>query len=471
MKHFFKILFLIGTLYSNAYAQTYFNNAYEIGGLVHGSTSLIEDPTGYLVLGQEITVDYRAMNFIKTNFNGDTLWTKSIPRSQYAYYTGYSNSLIKTYDNNLAFGGTVINLQDTTNDGDALLVKLNNNADTLWTRNYGGSGLDVANVAIGCSDSGYVLIGATNSFGSGQSDFYMVKTDSLGNFQWQKTFGTSLQEEAYSGINTLDGGYLLSGYQGSQLYIVKTDNNGNFQWQKTFAGTAGQAFVQQFADSTYILAGAKFVTGSSYQAYVAKLTKTGTIIWQQTYGGVGDQQLYTVPVILNDGDIVVAGITTPGTIPYGVLIKIDSSGNQQWLRTYYKNLTIDNYIYDLKLTSDEGFIMSGGTYVITQDSWLVKVDSNGCEIANCNVGIEEFKVESSKLNVYPNPASTHINISIEGEDLEDYEITIINIFGEIQNVRINDSEISVSELSSGIYFVSITSKDGSHRLTQKFVKE
>ena len=294
MKFWFKLALALYLFACKSIAQTYFNNSYEIGGIAHGSTSVLDDSVGYLVLGQEITTSYRAMSFVKTDYSGDTIWTKSFPQNQFAYYTGYSNSLIRTNDNKIAFGGTIINLLDSTDSGNALLVKLNNSADTLWMKMYGGSGLDVANITIQSADSGFVLIGATTSYGSGQSDFYMVKTDSLGGFQWQKTFGTSAQEEAYSGIKTLDNGYLLTGHQSGQMYIVKTDEDGNFQWERTIAGSAGQGFIQQFADSTYVLVGSKFVTGLSYQAYITKLTKTGATIWEQTYGGIGDQQLFAV---------------------------------------------------------------------------------------------------------------------------------------------------------------------------------
>ncbi|HLC83502.1 MAG TPA: T9SS type A sorting domain-containing protein [Bacteroidia bacterium] len=446
-------------------AQIYFNNNYEIGALVHGSTSVIEDSLGeYLILGQEITGSYRAINFIKADINGDTLWTKSFPRNQYAYYTGYSNSLIETKDNGYTFGGTVINLLDTTNEGDALLVKLDNNLDTLWTKQFGGTALDVANISIECSDSGFVLIGSTNSYGSGQSDFYMVKTDNNGNFQWQKTFGTAAQEEAYSGIQTLDNGFVLSGYQGSQLYIVKTDSSGNFQWQKTFSGTAGQGFIEQLSDSTYILVGSKNVSGFAYQAYMAKLTSTGTIIWSQTYGGAGDQQFYAIPIILNDGSIVCSGISTLGT-PWGLLVKVDSFGNEKWVRTFYKSSTIYNDFFDVKQTIDDGFVMTGTTFVTTQDSWLVKVDSNGCEIANCNVGIEELQSDGLQLKVYPNPCNDYATVEIRlSETQASAKLIVYNLLGsEIIEQKVINNEtyiIDTKEYNNGIYFFVLSTEAG-----------
>ncbi len=460
MKSIFRLLIAICTFALKANAQIYFNNTYNLNQY-QGSTSIIED-TGYLAIGQEITSSYRSMFFIKVNLNGDTLWTKSYPRNQFAYYTGSSNSLIKTRDNNYAFGGTIINLLDTANTGDCLLVKLNTNGDTLWTKKYGGAGFDNSNIVIESSDRGFVLVGATNSYGNGQNDFYFIKTDSAGNFLFQQTYGSSLQEVAYSALITMDNGYILSGSRNNELYIVKTDSNGIFQWQKIFAGTAGQGFLKQLPDSTYILVGAKAVTGLAYQAYMAKLTKAGIVIWQQTYGGVGDQQFYAVPIILNDGSIVCSGVNNESGVTMGMLIKTDSLGNQQWLRSYYSNLNIDNYVNDVKHTLNNGFIMSGQAYSTLTDFWLVKVDSNGCEVAGCNVGVEENSIEENEVSIYPNPTNAIFTISAVATKIK--EVRVIDVMGRIVNseqliVNSTSAAIDMSGYAKGVYFVQIT--DGS----------
>lgn len=135
----------------------------------------------------------------------------------------------------------------------------------------------------------------------------------------------------------------------------------------------------------------------------------------------------------------------------GMLVKTDSLGNQQWLRTYYANANNDNYVYDAKLTSDGGFILVGSGNVTGQDAWVVKVDSVGCEIAGCNVGMEEYLQESSILNVYPNPSYNTITITVS----EPIQIKIINMLGEVvleKQVQ-NNSVIDINDLSNGIYFI------------------
>lgn len=466
-----KISLLICAFVLKANAQIYFNYNYEYNSAVANATAVIETNSGggYLFPSCIYASGYGSFLINRIATNGDTLWTKEYKKNYYSFSTGMSNSIIHTFDDNYVFAGSVI---DTGSNRDALLVKLNSNGDTLWTKKYGGTNFDNANIVCQTSDSGFVLMGVTQSYSMGPaSDFYLIKTDSLGNFLWQQTYGTTLAEDCVSGQITLDGGFIMSGIKNSLLYAIKTDASGNFEWDRQIPGTAGTGFIKQLSDSSYILVGAKFVSGIAYQAYMAKLTKTGGVIWEKTFGGAGDQQFYAVPIILNDGSVVCSGTHTIGGIPWGLLIKTDSSGNQQWLRTFYKDPSKDNYFYDVKQTADNGFIMSGFGLVATSDPWLVKVDSNGCEITNCNVGVEEFQLSDSRLQIYPNPTSNEINISIEGKDLNDYEVAIINVLGEVQKAKIENSKISVSEYASGIYFITASSKDGKHRLSQKFVKQ
>ena len=127
----------------------------------------------------------------------------------------------------------------------------------------------------------------------------------------------------------------------------------------------------------------------------------------------------------------------------------------------------NDYFYDAKQTSDNGFIMSGNT----TDGWLVKVDSNGCEGANCFTGINNRNEKNLKLNVFPNPSSSEINISIENDNISNYEIAVINILGEEQKTERNQSIISIAEFSSGIYFVVAKKKDGKYQFSKKLIKE
>lgn len=464
-----KIFLILCAFTLQANAQMYFNRLYDYNSpSLNAAGSVYEYVNGdFLITGQKYPFsDFGALHFIRINFNGDTIYNKKFPMLGSYPSTGSSGSLIKCLDGNLAHAYAV---SYPSAQPDALLVKLTEDGDTLWTKTYGGANFDNANIVHQTADSGFVLMGVTQSFGWGTtSDFYLIKTDKDGNFEWQQTYGTSGTEDCLSGDLTLDGGFILSGHKNGEFYIVKTDGMGNQQWTQTYPGTSGSCFIKQLADSTYILTGAKIISGFAGQAYMIKINKTGGIIWQNHYGNpTVNDWFYTRPIILNDGSIVVAGQQMLGSIPIGMLVKTDSLGNQQWLRTYYANPTNDNYVYDAKATSDGGFILVGSGNVTGQDAWVVKVDSVGCEIANCNVGVAELGSEND-IVVYPNPATFFVNVSCKEYKVQ--SIKIVDLLGKVCYFsNSNSSQIDISQLPKGMYILQAQTEKGV--LSKKFVKE
>ena len=452
-----KLMILFCAINSNLNAQIYFNNLYPYHSQVANASSVIElDTGGYLFKGCP-SGTYPSLVILRINSNGDTLFTKEYVKPSYSFSLGTSNSIIHTYDNEYVFSGSILN---PTNNRDALLVKLTENGDTLWTKTFGGANFDNANTVCQTPDSGFVLMGVTQSFSNGPaSDFYLVKTDKNGNFQWQHAYGTTAAEDCVSGQITLDGGFIMTGHRSNQFYIVKTDNAGNMQWQQTYAGTSGACFIKLLTDSSYILTGAKVVTGFAGEAYMIKINKTGGIIWQNHYGSASvNDWFYTEPIVLSDGSIVVGGQQMQGGIGLGMLVKTDSFGNQQWLRTYFSNTSYTNYVYDVKHTLDNGFVLSG--YVT--NPWLVKVDSNGCEYAGCNVGIEELGVDGGEIEIYPNPATNEFTLTTKNQQLK--TIHIYNVLGEevlkLERIATSEKAIDISSWKAGVYFVEVETEKG-----------
>ncbi len=113
------------------------------------------------------------------------------------------------------------------------MVKTDSFGGSQWNQTYGGSYDEIASALIQTSDGGYALAGLTGSYGVGNIDFWLVKTDSSGNMQWSQTYGGSDDDEAYSLVQTSDGGYVLAGFTASygagsyDAFLVKTDSLGN----------------------------------------------------------------------------------------------------------------------------------------------------------------------------------------------------------------------------------------------------
>ena len=122
-------------------------------------------------------------------------------------------------------------------------MKTDSNSDTVWTKTFGGNDTDSGYCVRQTADGGYVIVGNTNTFGSGDYDIWLIKTTSDGNLTWSSTIGGTESDRASSIRQTSDGGYIISGYTSSfgdgssDAWIIKTDLNGNTSWTKTFGGT------------------------------------------------------------------------------------------------------------------------------------------------------------------------------------------------------------------------------------------
>jgi hypothetical protein len=298
----------------------------------------------------------------------------------------YGRAVAQTSDGGYALAG----FTDSYGAGgfDFWLVKTDSSGNMNWSQTYGGAGDDEAYSLVQTSDGGYALAGYTSSFGAGYYDFYLVKTDSAGNQQWSKTYGGAGDDEAYSMIQTSDGGYALAGFTdsfgggGYRFYLVKTDSAGTMLWNKTYGGQGeSEAYsVIQTSDGGYALAGYTDSYGAGgFDFYLVKTDSAGNMQWNKTYGGIGDDEAYSV-IQTSDGGYALAGYTSsysPGVTSFW-LVKTNSTGDLQWSQTY--GSTGDSEAYSLVQTSDGGYALGGFTDAIGAggyDFWLIKTDSAG----------------------------------------------------------------------------------------------
>ena len=261
--------------------------------------------------------------------------------------------------------------------------------DIICSETYGGVDDDIASEAtVQTSDGGYAVFGDTESFGVGQSDFWIIKTDADGNMQWNKTYGGASIETSGGMCATTDGGYIMCGSTASfgaggyDAWLVKVDSDGNMEWDQTYGGTDNEYgnHVIQTVDGGYALGGRtlSYGTGADY-FWLVKVDADGNMEWDQTYGGAGSEYgMYVIQT--NDGGYALVGHTSSvGAGSYDVwLVKTDASGNMLWDQVY--GGTELEWGQCLAQTSDGGYAIAGTTASFgagERDFWLVKVDADG----------------------------------------------------------------------------------------------
>lgn len=214
------------------------------------------DDGGLVITGvtKSFSVGEEDLFIFKTNVDGDSLWFKTY--GTFGNDGGYGIS--STSD-----GGYIIAGQYNWND--LWLLKLDENGDTLWTKVFGGTNFDEGISVIETNDNGYIVCGHSSSFGNGELDIYVIKTDSVGNLLWQKTYGGSGYDEGRK-ILKRDNGYLVMGSTDSgtfgefNYYIIWTNENGDTVQTRTY-GDMGEdrCFDMIYAGNEHlVIAGSDF---------------------------------------------------------------------------------------------------------------------------------------------------------------------------------------------------------------------
>jgi hypothetical protein len=297
---------------------------------------------------------------VKTDSAGNAQWNKTYGGT----FSDYARALVETVDGGYALAGTT-----SVSSVEFGLVKTDSAGNVQWNKTYGGAASDFACALVETVDGGYALAGLTLSYGAGSGDFWLVKTDSAGDAQWNKTYGGTGGEWARALVETVDGGYALAGQTGSfgagsgDFWLVKTDSAGDAQWNKTYGGTGtDRAFaLVATVDGGYALAGqtGSFGAGSG-DFWLVKTDATGNALWNRTYGGTGEDYAYAL-VQTSDGGYALAGNG------FANLVKTDASGNMQW------NMSYEGEAQALVQTGDGGYALAGDTGYYG-DFWLVKTD-------------------------------------------------------------------------------------------------
>ena len=313
---------------------------------------------------------------------------------------------------------------------DVWIIKTDFNGEKQWSRVYGGKLDDYGWGVTESDDGGYVIAGETFSFGSGQSDIYLLKIDSNGNMKWNTTFGGLAEDVAYSVVNSNDGGFIVAaqtksyGKGGSDGMIVKFDSKGIKQWNRLFGGKGLDYLKSITVDSLkgYILAGgSRSFNNGDNQGWVLSVNNDGYLRWEKTYGDVGEDG-FNMITRTKDGGFVAVG-SSASFFSKGmkdvIMIKLDSDGQKLWMNLYGgRENDIGNAVNECK---DGGFIIAGETTSYGKgksDILLIKTDQLGIEkwkttVGSVGVDIGNSVQELTKGGYIISGTSTISNLSFD----------------------------------------------------------
>jgi hypothetical protein len=339
---------------------------------------------GYIIVGS--TVSFGAgitdVYLVKTNALGGEVWhgtwgdTMEDGGSS-VRQTVDSGYIVAGYTGSYGAGGH-----------DVYLVKTDAQGGTVWTRTYGGTSGDAGNAVALTNDGGYIITGYTWSYGAGNADVYLVKTDAAGDTVWTRAYGGTSGDEGYSVQQTYDGGYIVAGTTNSfgagiaDVYLIKTNASGDTVWTRTYGGTSNDEgySVLQTSDSGYVIAGYTSSFGAGNQdVYLIKTNAAGGVVWAKTYGGSLRDWGNSVVQVAGGGYMITGVTRSFGAGAQDVwLVKTDSLGNAVWMRTF--GGTGNDVGNSIQATNDGGWIIAGSTNSFGAggvDVYLIKADANG----------------------------------------------------------------------------------------------
>ena len=333
----------------------------------------------FLMTGYTATTGLGRFNdvyLIKSNSDGVVIWKQT--------YGGGNNDYGRAVIEASSGGYVITGYTESFGAGsaDVYLIKTDTEGVVVWENTFGGVSWDRGYDVIETSDGGYLVTGQTGSFGAGNSDVYLIKTDSEGTAEWTKTFGGAESENGWSVIELSSGGYLIAGQADpfpGDVYLVKTDQNGEPVWERTYGGAGydwGYSVIETSAGS-YLITG--LTTGTeNWDAFLINTDQNGDIIWQNTYGGI--ESVVGLSVIeLEAGGFLIAGNSDTYESPTGsdvYLGQTDTAGNLIWSDTF--GGSADDYAYSVSELESGGYLVTGYTDSYgagSYDFYLIKTTS------------------------------------------------------------------------------------------------
>jgi hypothetical protein len=398
---------------------------------------------------------------VKTTSTGSLSWSKTYFLMKYTWTT----SVQQTQDGGFIVSGYCDSVAGPTPYQYSFLMKLDASGNITWNKIYLINGYcSIQSQVKELSTGGYVMTGGCENANS-TNDVMVIRTDAAGNIWWVKAFDTGNYEFGFDIVQASNGDFVLIGETESQttgveMYVLRISNLGALVWSKKYNNINYGIYPRSIiadANGNFFIAGFKYSTADG-SGFVSKIDQSGQLLSTSIYG-LNVFCGFTSSDFTSDGGMVMAGAISYATTPTDsgslYVVKVDGNGNSGCNQTTFAFATINQ----VTATTTPTVILSNG--IAPQN--IATLVGSGCMIMDgCSVGIEE-RENNSDAKVFPNPFSEKATIEVSGDFTnEKSEFELMDVNGNIVRdfyFTGNTTEIQRENISSGIYFYRITSKD------------
>ncbi|MFT7612165.1 MAG: hypothetical protein ACI9J3_001114 [Parvicellaceae bacterium] len=454
--------------------QTYISESYESGQLEGGAGIIQIDDTIFSLTWQYDLSKYSLL-LAKIDTNGNRIFEYSIADTV---------DMIVGLKGFFEFGNYFIGYGQSAVAGSPtpLIFKFDRQGNVLWLKNsfpIGALQAEYDGGVIGNDDSSFVFTGTIETLSNG-FDVLVAKTDTFGNIIYEETIGGVEHEQGYSIVNSLDTGYVISGYtkstdpNGNHL-VLKVNENCQSIWLRQYGTSTGfEGGVVTAGINGYWICGTWDYSGS-FTSHISKLDSQGFIINSLIFSDIEMEHsnLFRGTELPNK-EFIGIGIykSTSNTFTQGWIIKVDSNCNELWNRKIDIR-TADHFLNDVIISNNSTLLACG--YVgpdgsgNTQDLWIVGMDSLGCDSLGCHtLGISEF-VNLPLITIWPNPTASNLNISFESPVIG--VTKIYNQMGQLVHSQLISGEeinLDLSFILPGVHHLVVSV--GGRQISKSFIK-
>ena len=473
MKTTLFILIFVLSIIAKAQPPSKFYSTYGGGGYDEGYDVKQTLDGGYIITGSTSSIGLGNTDMYLLKL--DSMGVKKFETSFGGVNNEVGKSVVQLSDSSYVIAGY------TSSSGfggyDIFLVKADKTGALLWQKTIGGADWDFANSMTATNDGGFIIAGTTYSYGRGNADGFIVKTDANGDTIWTKTFGGLNDDEFKSVIQTSDLNYAIVGYTKSyndylgDAWLFKVNQLGDSlkSFSYNFGLEDGFNDLKELSSGEIITAGyLTFNNSQKRDGIFNKIGLNGTVDLQTTDGQTNtDETFYKVGISNSSfGAYTVLGNSHENGSSFKLEVKmmlLNNNGN--YVNGGAVGGSLDDEFYSFCLTNEKskGYAAVGYTKSynsILTDCFFMKYDSL-LSFGTSIVGIDEISKNQKNIGILPNPFNEKICISSQS-DLFINKIEVISINGNLVYFldKYNDNCIDLSVLKNGIYILKITDKNG-----------